>query len=391
MTNTLILARGMAAFVAASLSFPFSLALASEPAPDKPSVLFCSPSGVGHGYVDLTYLKELREAGIEVDYTERSDDFTWERFQKFNALVIYAGPENPHTHATKLTSEKFVELLEQFLKAGGGVLAMVPEAHTDKAMMPAALLQRWGAQIPLERIREKDPGHVAMMSHMNTPLAFTSEVAESPMSKGVRQIWYPYSDAYNAQATLPLWLDDHWQVVVRASPTSVTEPVDMSKSGLVPLAKPFVRPGPTVSSPPIFAVRPYQAGRIAFLSQWPQYSVGSGTKWLFHREVLNRGLEGKQLQRGRIRRRTRTRVKEQPLADIRPGQQLEVALPGNVALDAPVRRDQSLALRRTADRRVAGLSSRDQLRRTGIRHRSHGDALAVDAAFGGRLEGGAHL
>lgn len=267
--------------------------LAAEASEKKPAILYCSPNGVGHGYVDLTWLKELRAAGFEVDYTERFDDFTWERFQKFNALVIYAGPGNPHTHATKLTSEKFVELLDQFLKAGGGVLAMVPEYHSDKPMMPPTLLERWGARIPLERVREKDPGHVAMMSHMNTPLAFTSEVAESPVSKGVRQIWYPYSEAYNAQATLPLWLDDQWQVVVRASPTSITEPVDMAKSGLVPLEKPFVRPGPPVSSPPIFAVRPYHTGRIAFLSQWPQYSIGSGTKWLFHREVLSRGLNGK--------------------------------------------------------------------------------------------------
>jgi hypothetical protein len=262
-------------------------------ATNRASILFCSPTGAGTGYVDLGYLKELHAKGFEVDYTEHFDEFTSERFRKYNALVIFAGPVQYPWVLTKLTSAGFVELLDGFLGAGGGVFVMTPSAHTEEEPLPPELFQRWGVQIPVEHIKENDPGNVSMMSHMDYPLAFTDHVLESPVSKGVKQIWYPYIHTYNSQSTAPLWLDASWQPVVRASKTSATEPVDLTKSGLVLPRHPFHRPEKSIPEPPIFAVRSYAKGRIAFMSQWPQYSIGSGTKWLFHHEVLTHGLKGK--------------------------------------------------------------------------------------------------
>jgi hypothetical protein len=42
----------------------------------------------------------------------------------------------------------------------------------------------------------------------------------SPVSAGVKQIWYPLQPAYNASHTGPLWVDTNWQVVVKASATA---------------------------------------------------------------------------------------------------------------------------------------------------------------------------
>jgi hypothetical protein len=36
------------------------------------------------------------------------------------------------------------------------------------------------------------------------------------------------------------------------------------------------------------------------VSQWPIYSVGSGTKWLYDREVLSKGLEGRPSDFGQL-------------------------------------------------------------------------------------------
>eukprot|EP01046_Picozoa_sp_COSAG06_P006443 COSAG06_NODE_304_length_17855_cov_47.399414_11_plen_102_part_00 len=47
-----------------------------------------------------------------------------------------------------------------------------------------------------------------------------------------------------------------------------------------------------VSSPAIFAVRQVGAGRAALLSQFRQFTIGSGSSWLYDDIILNRGLDG---------------------------------------------------------------------------------------------------
>ncbi len=79
------------------------------------------------------------------------------------------------------------------------------------------------------------------------------------MSEGVKQIWYPYAHAYNAQMTGPIVVDENWQVVVRASATSVTKPVDLAKSTMPVLENPFVRPDGE-RQPAIAAIRNTAAG-----------------------------------------------------------------------------------------------------------------------------------
>src|SRR5262245_20986962 len=125
----------------------------------------------------------------------------------------------------------------------------------------------------------------------SVPLTYTNAVAASPVSTGVRGIWYPTLTHYNSAHTAPLYVDGHWQIVVRAMPSARTVPVDLSKASYPGPPNPLVRPG-GVSAPPLFATRQYAAGRIALASQLPTYSLGSGTKWLYNREVLSRGIDG---------------------------------------------------------------------------------------------------
>jgi len=89
-----------------------------------------------------------------------------------------------------------------------------------------------------------------------------------------------------------LVLTPEWTVVVRAAETAKTVPLDLRKTSYTPpenITKRF----PTVSDPPIFAIRPYKQGRVALCGMYPQFSFTSGRQWLFNGEVLERGLEGK--------------------------------------------------------------------------------------------------
>jgi hypothetical protein len=261
-----------------------------------PALLVLSPQGTANGWVDLAYLEDLRRAGFEVDYTDSLADVTWDRLQRYNVLVVYTCPPDdgvavwPFIGKSPIGKQTFVALIERFLAAGGGVFVMAAETQI-RATLTRPLLTHWGADLPLERI--EDDANLAYMTHMpRIPLIYTDQVLASPVSAGVHGVWYPSYPFYNGAHTLPLALDDHWQVVVRAMPSARTVPVNVDQAANPPPPDALVRAG-GVAAPPLFAIRPAGAGRLALVSQWPTYSLGAGTRWLYDREVLTTGLQGR--------------------------------------------------------------------------------------------------
>jgi hypothetical protein len=267
----------------------------------RPSILFASPNGAGG--IDVDYLRELRRDGLEVDYTDSLDDLTRDRIQKFNVLVLFLTPD---AHAvTQLAQQSsprrvdvFNRLVDGYLADGGGVLLMPGESNVGKQQL-SDLTDRWGAKLPAERIVEENPKNVGTMPHSSqgTRLAFTAEIAPSPVTEGVRGIWYPYESARLAAMTTPIVVDDKWQVVVRATATSVTDPIDFRRIDAAPGL--FAREQPE-RRPPLMAVRDLGAGRVALIAEWRQFSIGSGTKWIFDRDVLDRGLGERRSDFGRL-------------------------------------------------------------------------------------------
>jgi hypothetical protein len=279
------------------------LTCAAAAAAPRPAVLVVSPQGTTGVWLDLTYLNELHQAGFEIDYTDSMADVTWSRLQQYNVLVLYTCPPDagvdawPFSGSQPIYKAEFIALIERFLAQGGGVLLMAVETHI-RVTLTRDLIAPWGADLPLETI--SDPTNTAPMSRMHTvELAYTNQIAASPVSTGVQGIWYPVELHYNATHTMPLWVDSNWQIVVRAMPSARTVPVDLSTSQYPGPPNPLIRPQ-GVTAPPLFAIRQYGAGRLALLSQWPTYSIGSGTKWLYNREVLSQGLNGMSSGFGRL-------------------------------------------------------------------------------------------
>jgi hypothetical protein len=237
-------------------------------------------------------LYELHKAGIEVDYTRRLDELKWERIKQFNVLVVY---ELSKGEPGKTTAA----LIDRYLKSGGGVL-LFPTEHNTQRHPLFELTNRYGARVPTERITETDSELIATFDHMpNVRVAYTPEIAKLPITEGVKHIWYPISAAYNAGHTTPIEVEDSWQVVLRGSATSTSVPVDLAKSLSPELENAYSRPGP-VPSPAFFAVRQLGAGRLGLLNQWRVYTVGSGTKWLFYRQLLSRGFDQRPSDMGRL-------------------------------------------------------------------------------------------
>ncbi len=272
-------------------------------AAQQPAVLVLSPQGTANGMVDLGYLAELHDAGFEVDYTDSLTEVTWERLRRYNVLVDYTCPTDPGVDTwlfrgtPAIAKDAYVNLIDRFLAAGGGVFIMAAESQI-RATLTGPIITRWGARIPLERI--VDDANTASMTRMpKVSLIYTNQVLPSPVSSGVRGIWYPSHLFYNAAHTLPLALDNSWQVVVRAMPSARTVPVDPATAAYPLPPDALIRPG-GVTGPPLFAIRQVGAGRVALISQWPAYSIGAGTRWLYDHEVLAKGLQDKPSDFGRL-------------------------------------------------------------------------------------------
>jgi len=282
---------------------------AQQPEPahsaSRPAVLIHSPSGTYDGQVDLDYLADLHRAGLEVDYTDHHQEFTWDRLRQFNAVVIYGAPDEDGTKDTHIFprtppyQKEYGGLLERYLKAGGGVFIMAATFKQPGARYLAEVIEPWGARLPVEWIKESGPT-VPMSRMPSVPLVYTEHIEPSPVSESIGGIWYPCDE--DGGMTDPIWVSEDWMVVVRSTRTSHTVPVTGHPEGRLP-KKLFVRPD-GVKQPPLFAIREYQQGRIAFMAQWPQFSFAQGTKWLYNREVLSEGVDGRKSDFGRLQENT---------------------------------------------------------------------------------------
>jgi hypothetical protein len=278
------------------LALPLVLtAVATAQAEDSPSVLFVPElHKVSPCAIDLTYLNELHQRGFAVDFLDSTSHFTWERIRQYTSLVIYDVPYpegHPEARAPGPYRHEFIELLGRYIEAGGGVLLFKPNYRADDNIRP--LLEEWDARIPYEVLRQ-DVNHVQFprMNLSTVDLAWTDAIDPgTPVSDGVRRIYYPMMDHYHGSETSAIWVGDDWQVVYRAPAEAVSVPFVGPGFYFPHPEDPLVR-DPSVKGPPLFALRALGKGRIAFTSTWPTWSIGSGTTWLYSRDILTRGWDG---------------------------------------------------------------------------------------------------
>ena len=274
----------------------FWAGVSADAAEQKPSILFCSPGGTKGTALNMTYVKELHAQGFEVDYTESLDEFFGlapARINKYNVLVIYITPNAFRTCHQNLRTDpelakRFATMIDTYVTAGGGVLLIPESGHAEMS----ELTDLWGAKITSEEAVETNEAFIGKLTHASydIPLQYTDNIPPTPLSTGVAGIWYP------PRNTRPLVLDTNWKTVVKGSKTSksqLNQDADTRAPGAVKRAA-------GLPEPDLYAVRDYKQGRIALVSTMPQFSMGSGTQFIFNREVLSRGVKGKASDFGRL-------------------------------------------------------------------------------------------
>jgi hypothetical protein len=312
---------------------------AAHDKPSRPAVLLVAPQQ--NDSVDLGFISELRERGIATDWTTNLSELTAERAQAYNALVLFTSPAG-YEVATGATQppgaeQRFNQVVQEYLASGGGVL-MMPEEKNIGLQRLRALTDAWGAQVTAERIVETDPQRSGDMERgsYRIGLAYTDAITTHPATRDVRGIWYPILPVFLGALTLPIVVDRNWTVLVRGSPTSHTEPIDLQKT--VGAASGLMQRRGSEAAPALFAVRDAGAGRLALLAQWPQVSFTSGTKWLYDRVVLAKGLRGRSSDLGKLLESTLRWLSEPSLKSGRVGSRAGVGTQTPVNATDEVRR-----------------------------------------------------
>jgi hypothetical protein len=275
------------------------------PAPKKPAILFCLPGENRYGYAGYDYMQNLAKAGYAVDFIEGAAGLTWDKVKNYNVLFVYdfpaRGPEAETGIATSFAMQPpwladYWAVLDKFLKAGGGVFLHYCPFYGGTA--PNDLLKEWGVQFPLNWLRDTN---AHLLSNMPYSAAYTDQInPQSPVSEGVHGFWYPLDLHYCGAHTMPIIVDNNWQVIARASKTAESVVPTYGRGEGQPPPGALI-PAEPLKDPVLFAVRDYPGGgRLAAIQTWFQWSVGSGSKWLYQDEVLSKGLAGKPSDYGKL-------------------------------------------------------------------------------------------
>jgi hypothetical protein len=283
---------------------------AGEPAGSakKPSILIINgmPSQPMR-YGDFDYFQRLHEHGFQIDshfLNERPLD--WDLIKRYNCLVILDLPPDKenldvcqHNHDVSWNKfppykKELLPLLDAYLKQGGGIffLPTLWDWGFRNNSKFEEYLKRWGAKLPFEEVQ--DPASLTVHPRNRVPFVYTQNIAPSPVSDGVKGLWFPGGDwmSYWSVPGMPILVSKDWIEVARGSDTSFTN--DPKVQELDPTEQQYYklrtrRPDPK-TPPTLYAVREMQEGRLALCAMFPQFTVLAGTTWIHDGVVLDKGI-----------------------------------------------------------------------------------------------------
>jgi hypothetical protein len=220
---------------------------------------------ISESYYDLLALplvRRLEAQGAQVRGGDLST-LTWDTARQYNLIIVVQAGQP----VVPKDGDGPVQVLDRFVKAGGGVLFFkdfLAVEGADKFLAP------FGATIQEEAIQ--DPAH-AYTPHVGftLPYAYTTVIAPGhPVTAGVKMVWYNAQDKF-IFGTRPLQVSRDWQVLVTAEPgaTTVIPQVDYAATA--------TKPGTLTGPLPMVAAREYGAGAVVLIGITPmEILLGQG-------------------------------------------------------------------------------------------------------------------
>lgn len=209
------------------------------------------------GYFDLMNIPAVRKlatAGAEVRPGNLAA-LTWATAQQYHVIIVVDEPPVPK----KAEGEGPVQVLEKFVKAGGGVFffCQFMSAKDD--------VNQWLAPFGGTLLREfvQDPQHTFVNpTGFNLAYAYTETVTGGhPLTEGVKGIWY--NARLDLFHTSSIGVSKDWKVLVAGEASAKTTTVGGLHEEHVQSA------GKYQSAPPIVAARELDAGGVVLIGISP--------------------------------------------------------------------------------------------------------------------------
>ena len=250
--------------------------VAQEPAAattgKKPAILIIDQSWE---YWNPPVIQEMLDAGYEVNRCPRGKTPTVDELKRHNIALMISPRED---FATDLQPK-----LEAFMEQGGGVL-VAPSGNVEHPLVGATYM-KWlksrGATIYFHGVVDPERRKVADWCKQpgNPEYVWTGEIADSPITRGVKTLWYRAGvSAHYMLLSSPMDVDGNWTPLVFTGPGSKTvswaespyERDGMSADFKKAYAE-FIQPqGRAQGRLPLVAARSCGAGRLAVVALNPQ-------------------------------------------------------------------------------------------------------------------------
>ncbi|MCG2660789.1 MAG: hypothetical protein L6437_11160 [Kiritimatiellae bacterium] len=270
-----------------------------EPGTPKPAILIIDKGPSFTEHWNPLVLQEMLDCGFEVGLRKDSK-LTWEELKQFNMALLVEPPEG--------CAEKICPLLERFMNEGGGVLIVPFQALLGSANVTLLPVLRWlkplGAAVYALGI--EDPERKATIDWCKWPgqpeYIWTSEMADSPITKGVKNLWYPTGISCSSYLlSAPIEIDKNWKPIVFTGPDSYAvswKEIPEKKSpirfiNLEDYGEFIIAKGKKQGRQPLLAVRDYGKGKLAVFAVFPRDFLWCGYIPALDGVVLRKGFHGR--------------------------------------------------------------------------------------------------
>ena len=231
----------------------------------------------------------LVQAGfaLRADHASLSEHpLAWSQVTNFNVVVL-SGLGLANADMSLGRTRETIDVLNRYLEAGGGVLMLGAFGQMATVKPPQDAFLKPLGLTPLFDEMPDDPKTAVTATAWQLPFAVTENIAESPVSAGVKSLWYPVprTRVGGQNHTIPFLADSSWQIVVCGSASSLTY------KGALQESRPD-QPGTYRERVPLMAMRSVGKGRIMYFGITPEYLLGPYANSTLEGIVLDKGLKG---------------------------------------------------------------------------------------------------
>ncbi len=253
-----------------------------------PSVWFI---GYPHMSCGFELAAKLQKGGFNINGMQHpgleGPALKWDDVKKYNVLVVQG---LGHSNADFTLSDKNkenIEVLNKFLAEGGGIFFIPCWGQQNNLIPPQkAFLNPLGLDPVFEDV-PIDPETSVKGTSWKIDFARTANIAASPVTEGVKNLWFPVNCRAGAQNhTTPFTADGSWTVAVKGEKSCVTQTVAIEG---VNANKPVE--GKFKGEVPILAFRNVGKGRIVCFGITPEYLFSNVASTTLEGIVMEKGLK----------------------------------------------------------------------------------------------------